>query len=168
MSCLGVHFALTIQEVDELRVLPEEARVQCLREVIEPHYFEQNPMWVVESGESWDAMHRVLTDGQLEPDGGHYPLNHAILGGEALCSDFEVDYIMSLKTPAQVTDVALALADVSEEDFRERYLEIDREDYVEALSEEDLAFTWNTFQAVRDFYQRTAAEGRFVLFTADQ
>ncbi len=167
MSCLGVHFALTIPEIEQLRAIAsEEDRIECLREVIEPHYFDQNEMWLVESGKSWDAIHRALTDGQLEEDGGTYPLNHTILGGEALCSGF--DYIMSYKTSQQVVEIAMALTDISEEDFRERYLNIDREDYAEPLSEEDLAHSWEGFQAVREFYLRAASDTRGVLFTVDQ
>lgn len=167
MSCLGVHFALTPHEIDQLRAIPtEEDRIECLREVIEPHYFEQNQMWFVESGKCWDGIHRVLTNGQLEEDGGTYPLNHTILGGEALCSGF--DYIMSFKTVEQVMDIAGALSSISEEDFREGYLRIDREDYAEPLSAEDLAATWDSFQAVRDLYLRAATESRGILFTADQ
>lgn len=167
MSCLGVHFALTTPEIEQLRAIAsEEDRIECLRSIIEPHYFDQNEMWLVESGKSWDAIHRALTDGQLEEDGGTYPLNHAILGGEALCSGF--DYIMSYKTPAQVVEIAMALAGITEEEFRERYLTIDREDYAEPLSEEDLAHSWEGFQAVREFYLRAASETRGVLFTVDQ
>lgn len=169
MSCLGVHFALTTPEIEQLRAIPtDEDRIECLRAVIEPHYFSENQMWMVESGKSWDAIHRVLTDGQLEEDGGTYPLNHTILGGEALCSGFDFDYVMSFKTVEQVMDIAAALSGISEEDFRERYLKIDREDYAEPLSAEDLAASWDAFLAVRDLYLRSATESRGVLFTVDQ
>jgi hypothetical protein len=36
------------------------------------------------------------------------------------------------------------------------------------VGDEDFAYTWEWFQDVRRLYQRAAAEGRHVLFTADQ
>jgi hypothetical protein len=36
------------------------------------------------------------------------------------------------------------------------------------VSDEDFGDTWDWFQDVPQLYQRTAAEGRYVLFTADQ
>src|SRR5215831_21242408 len=98
MSCLGVHFALTEEEAGHLRSVPDErARLQYLQETIEPHYFDQEPDLKAESDKAWDAMHRALADGQLTWDGGEYPLNHVVLGGDLLYT--KSDYIMSLKTP---------------------------------------------------------------------
>jgi hypothetical protein len=52
-------------------------------------------------------MHRTLADGELAWEGGDYPLNHTVLAGRLLYTGD--DYIMSLKTPAQMKDVAAAL-----------------------------------------------------------
>lgn len=167
MSCLGVHFALTREEAAHLRSLTDEqARVEHLLEVIEQAYFGEHPDLKAESDKSWDAMHRALADGQLTRDGGEYPLGHVVLGGEPLHS--ESDYIISLKTPQQVRDIAAALPAITEAEFRRRYFAIDAESYGYPLSEEDLGSTWEWFQGVRELYRRAAAEGRFVLFTADQ
>ena len=167
MSCLGVHFALTENEAVHLRSLnDEQARLDHLREVVEETYFNQYPDLKAESDKAWDAMHRVLTDGKLTWDGGEYPLNHVVLGGELLYT--ESDYIISLKTSEQVRDIAGALQDITEEDFRRRYFAIDASSYGFPLTEEDFRYTWDWFQGVRDLYTRAAKEGRFVLFTADQ
>jgi hypothetical protein len=95
-----------------------------------------------------------------------YPLNHTVLAGELLYTDS--DYIMSLKTPEQVRDIATALTGISEADFRRRYDAINAKSYGFPLSDEDFRYTWDWFQGVRDLYSRAAKEGRFVLFTADQ
>jgi hypothetical protein len=87
MSCLGVHFALTHEEVAVLRsIASEEDRLQHLQEVIEEEYLaaESAEKPFAESDKAWDAMHRVLTDGHLTWDGGIYPLNHAVLAGDLL------------------------------------------------------------------------------------
>jgi hypothetical protein len=167
MSCLGVHFALTEKEVAHLRSLvDEQARLEHLQEVIEEHYLTHEKQFAAESDKAWDAMHRTLADGQLSWDGGTYPLNHTILAGELLYT--KPDYIMSLKSPAQVRDIAAALLAVAEVDFRQRYFAIDARSYGSAASAEDFGYTWEWFQGVRELYTRAAQEGRFVLFTADQ
>lgn len=88
MSCLGVHFALTVAEVEHLRSLDgEQDRLQYLQEVLEETYFGEYPDFKAESDKSWDAMHRTLADGQLTWDGGDYPLNHVVLAGELLYTE---------------------------------------------------------------------------------
>ena len=167
MSCLGVHFALTQDEVDVLRGFDDEQdRLEHLQELIEKEYLENQPDFAAESDKSWDAMHRVLADGELSWDGGDYPLNHVILAGELLYTGD--DYIMSLKSPEQVRDVAEALLAVTEDEFRRRYFAISPGSYGMELSEADFEYTWEWFQGVRDFYIRAAEANRYVLFTADQ
>lgn len=167
MSCLGVHFALTDKEVAQLRSLPDDrSRVGHLQDKIEKTYFVEHPNHKAESHESWDAMHRTLADGKLTWDSGEYPLSHVVLGGTPLYS--QADYIMSLKTPQQVSDIATALSTMTEGEFRRRYFKIDAESYGLLPSEEDFIYTWDWFEGVRDLYIRANQEGRFVLFTADQ
>ena len=167
MSCLGVHFALTEKEVEQLRSLDDEqARLDLLQEEIEENYFSGDKRYVAESDKAWDAMHRTLTDGKLSWDGGKYPLNHVVLAGELLYT--ESDYIMSLKNPKQVKDVASALGSLRQDDFRKGYFKISPSEYGSPVTEEDFTYTWDWFQNVRELYQRAASEGRFVLFTADQ
>jgi hypothetical protein len=167
MSCLGVHFALTEKEAAHLRSLDDEQeRLAHVQEEIEETYLGEHRDLTAESDKSWDAMHRALSDGQLSWDGGQYPLNHTVLAGEILYT--ESDYIMSLKTPKQVRDIAAALPAITEEEFRRRYFAIDAKSYGSPLSDEDFRYTWDSFQGVRDLYTRAAQAGRFVLFTADQ
>ena len=112
-------------------------------------------------------MHRTLADGQLSWDGGEYPLE-----SRRSCRRVALhrvrDYIISLKTPQQVRDIAAALPAITEAEFRRRYFAIDADSYGCPLTEEDFGYTWEYFQSVRELYQRAATEGRFVLFTADQ
>lgn len=167
MGCLGVHFALTEKEVAHLRSLDDEQdRLSHLQEVIEDHHLSHEKQFAAESDKSWDAMHRALADGQLSWDGGAYPLNHTVLAGKLLYTDS--DYIMSLKTPEQVRDIAAAFSGITEVDFRRRYHAIDAKSYGFPLSDEDFRYTWDWFQGVRDLYTRAAQAGRSILFTADQ
>lgn len=167
MSCLGVHFALTDEDANKLRALgTDDARLDFVTGDIEPRYWQDGKAHVAESDKAWDAMHRTLADGELTWEGGAYPLNHAVLGGERLYTGD--DYIMILKTPPQVRDIAAALGALTEQDFRRRYDAIDEDSYDGEKNDEDFAYTWEWFQNVRTLYRKAAQEGRHVLFTADQ
>lgn len=166
MSCLGVHFALTEEQVSALKSLPEPQRLDFLSEELESHFFEEAPEYKAESDKAWDAIHRALTDGEIAYDNGQYPLSHFILGGEILYT--ADDYIMSLKTPEQVKDVAKAVSPLTKEEFRRHYFKIDPKSYGVEVNEEDFEYSWNWFTEVRELWQRAAEAGRYVLFTADQ
>lgn len=167
MGCLGVHFSLSLEEVQRLIDIEDESeRVDFLHSVIEEEYFTNQPERKAGSDKAWDAMHRLLSDGELTYDGGEYPLNHVVLGGEPLCSDS--DFIMVLKSQAQVRDVAAVLPGLTEDEFRRRYFDLDPDAYGCPLTDEDFQYTWENFQDVRTFWMRAASEGRYVLFTADQ
>ena len=166
MSCLGVHFALSEQQVATLRAFPDDRKRLDHVHEIEEELLSGDKRYAAETDKSWDALHRLLADGLLTWSGGTYPLNHVVLAGELLYSGD--DYIMSLKTPQIVADIAEALGNLTSAEFRSRYFEIDADDYDVDLSEDDLEYTMSWFEGVRDLYSRAASEGRYVLFTADQ
>lgn len=167
MTALGVHFALADEDVASLRALPDDAaRLDFVSGNIEERYFAQHRDDIAQSDKAWDALHRALADGKLTREGGTYPLNHTVLAGELLYAGG--GYIMSLKTPAQVRDIAAALEALTEDEFRKRYYAIDQSDYDMDLDEDDFAYTWESLTDVRTLYRRAAAQGRHVLFTADQ
>jgi Domain of unknown function (DUF1877) len=167
MGCRGVHFALTNAEVEHLRSLPSERdRLAYVVEDLEDTYFGEREAYLAESDKAWDAIHRSLADGELTWDGGKYPLNHVVLGGELLYT--QPDYIMSLKSPEQVRDIATVLPAMTEGNFRRRYFAINPDSYDSQLNDEDFGYTWQWFQNVRRLYLKAAGEGLHVLFTADQ
>lgn len=167
MSCLGVHFSLSEEEVRKLKSFSDDRdRLDHLQCEIEEKYFEEHGDRVAQSDKAWDAMHRSLSDGDLSYTTGPYPLRLAVIGGESIYA--EDDYIMSLKTPAEVKDVAKALATVTKEDFRKKYDAMDAEKYGCPKDDEDFDYTWDWLTGVTVFYEKAAAEGRSVLFSADQ
>jgi Domain of unknown function (DUF1877) len=78
------------------------------------------------------AIHRCLTDGTLDPDGGEYPLSHAVLGGRHLHDDYYVVYV----SLAEVPEVA-ALRGVDRTGLRRRFDAIDDPDYRGAHDDAD-------------------------------
>jgi Domain of unknown function (DUF1877) len=167
MSCLGVLFSLDEKEVNKLKTLKSDRdRLEYLQEEIEEIYFERYPDRVSELDKSWDALHRSLTDGKLEYTNGQYPLSHIILGGEILY--FEGDYIMTLKTPEQVKQIAFEINNIDEKYLKNGYNKINVDDYGFPLTDDDFQYTWDWFDGSKEFWKLAADENRFVLFTADQ
>lgn len=165
MSCLGVHFALTEEQANEILGLNSDTeRREHVVENIEENLL--GTPYAAESDKAWDAIHRALSDGYLTWDGGQYPLNHTILAGRLLYSSD--DYIMSLKDPTQVKDISAATKKIDEPSLRALYGRIPAEDYDADLGDEDFKYTWSWFEEVANLYETAAKEGRYVLFTADQ
>jgi hypothetical protein len=101
MGCRGVHFAVTEDELAALLARPHgDDRLEFLEEEIEERLFEEAPERVCETDKAWDAIHRALTDGSLEPKAAGYPGSAVILGGQSLYDSD--DYIVSLKRTDQV------------------------------------------------------------------
>jgi hypothetical protein len=162
MAYRGVLFAITEDHAEKLRAArgDDGAVLSIVQDEIEEAWDEAH---LCQTDKAWDAIHRCLTDGTLRDGKG--PLGWCILGGEQLHQD-EI-YVVSLLTPEQVGQVAEALRPLTKEWMRERYFKIDQADYA-MRSDEDFEYTWDWLQGVREYYAKTAAEGRWSMFTVDQ
>ncbi|MFV8752138.1 YfbM family protein [Nannocystaceae bacterium ST9] len=164
MSSRGVHFALAPADAERLLALDDpDQLVEFISEDLEERYFEARE-WIVQTDNAWDAIHRCLADGRLVYASGPIPLRHAVLGGEPL--DAGDDYTACFVTPAQVQELAPALARVTREWFAARYATLAETDYG-PTSAEDLAYTWRWFEGLPEFFAKAAKAGRAVLFTTD-
>ena len=113
MSCLGVHFALTEEQVKHLlSVRSGQEVLTIVKDEIERQWDEE---WLLETGQAWDAIHRCLTDGGLMVKEAS-PLSKCILGGRQLYHGD--DYIISFLNPTEASEVYQAIAEISEEWFR--------------------------------------------------
>jgi hypothetical protein len=137
-----------------------------VQEELEGELWTSDKSRAQQTDKAWDAIHRALTDGKLGWENGDYPLNHVILGGELLYH--ENDYIISLKSPKVVQDIAAALRGITREKFRDGYNQIDLVGRAYQPADTDIEYTWSWFEELVAFYQRAAAAGYYVLFTADQ
>ncbi|KAB2343270.1 YfbM family protein [Actinomadura rudentiformis] len=159
---LGVHFAITADQERLLLAADDEdgAGIGEILEDIEENW--DDDLLSVSTDKAWDAMHRCLSDGTLDPDGGEYPLSYAVLGGRHLHEEYYVVYL----TAAEVRDVAEALSRVDEAWLRQRFNAMDDVDYGGAHDDEGFEYVWGNFVDVRAFYERAAKAGRPVIFTA--
>jgi DNA polymerase III sliding clamp (beta) subunit (PCNA family) len=167
MPCLGVLFSLDKDTILKLKAFStDDKRLEFVQEEIEASYFDNFPQRMAELVQSWDALHRSLTDGKLTYTNGTFPLNHVIMGGEII---YNADnYIMTLKTPEQVKEIATEVIKIDKDNLKQRYYNIDEVDYEFPLTEEDFEFTWEWFDLSKEFWKLASEENRFVLFTVDQ
>jgi hypothetical protein len=164
MPCRGVLFAIDNGTVRELIAAKSDANVRANVRRVENAW--DSPR-LAEMDKAWDAMHRTLSDGSLDPSAGAYPLNRVILGGRHLYQGD--DYIVALVPANEIKDVARAVTRVEQPWFRERYLRLlSREDYGPEHGEVDLAYTWAYLEEAARLYARAARERRAVIFTVDQ
>lgn len=164
MACRGVLFAITEEKVKALLAAAgDDDEVLGVVEEIEEAW--ETP-FVAETDKAWDAIHRALTDGSLENDGGEPPLNRAILGGTHLHEG--TNYIVALVPAAEVPAVAGALAAIDDDALRDRYARIVPPDYAPEYGDEDREYTVENFRDVVALYARAAKAGRAVVFTVDQ
>jgi hypothetical protein len=163
VGCRGVLFAIDQDEIRALRQATSDTEVEALVATIEQRWDER---FLAQTDKAWDAIHRCLTDGTLAWGNGSFPLNRCILGGEEFHHGEE--YIVTLTEAREVPAVARALQQVTEVFMRQAYDRLDPADYGPTWSEEDLEYTWDWFQEVRDLWSRAAAAGRAVVFTVDQ
>lgn len=111
---------------------------------------------------AWDPIHRCLTDGDLDPAGGEFPLNHVILGGKQLHKgDAQV---VVLVRPDMVGFITEALRDLKEPDFRKRFFELVPAKFDQPITEKEYTHIWAIFREVLAFYEYCDEERMAVLF----
>jgi hypothetical protein len=162
MASLGVHFALTAEEASPLMDTPymTDDKIRAFVSEIEHRWDKE---WLQETDKAWDAIHRCLTDGNLEY--GDTPFHMCILPHDNICVD--EGYTVCFADPDEVKQVAAALTGIDRAEMRRRYDAIDPDDYDGHKSDDDFEYTWGWFVPLREFFNKAAAHDRAVIFTVD-
>ncbi len=161
---LGMHFAISYEQAMKLlQCKSDEELVTMVEEEIEEVANEDNSF---QTDKAWDAIHRCLSNGTLDVRQGTRPLNLAIFGGNVLNKD--PDYFVVLLTPTDVTQVAEALAQVTEDWMKKKYFDQKFPDYQGEKSQEDWEYTWGSFDGLPEFFANAAGRKQHVIFTVDQ
>ena len=161
MSCLGVHFSINAKQAQRLLDAKGGDELVGIVEKIEEAWED-----AYETDKAWDALHRALSNGALDPEEGEPPLNQVFFGGNVL--NEEDDYFVVLVTPAEVVEIAEALAKVTDTWLRSRYFDVPFPDYPGGKSEEDWEYVLGNFKGLPGFFARAARARRHVIFTVDQ
>jgi hypothetical protein len=162
MASVGKHFMLTPEQDDQLLKASDDGARMALVDAIAKRADAENSLV---TGGAWDAIHRCLTDGTLNLDGGDDPLAHAVLGGRHLCESDEE--FISYLTAKQVAATAGALSGLDKDWLLSRYRKLTATDYDGPYDSDDFIATWDNLSNLLSFLQRAAAAGRPVIFTVD-
>jgi len=163
MPCRGVLFALSEREVRRLLSFEtDDERLAYLRDELEEDFFTRGESLLVGTGEVWDSLRRGTRGGAGSSAAASHPLRNLVLGGEDLYSSD--DYLMILRPPDQVKDMAWALEHIDERRLLDHYLAIDDEG---AQPDEPATAAWRWFRDVKTFLRRAAGAGRYLLVTLE-
>ena len=153
---IGMHFALTPDEVRRLRDCPDaESRIELVIEEFEEELVGTERAFGTDK--AWYAIAECLCMDAEDTA----PLQLVIYCGEDLGTD---DDLLALVTPAQCLDVAEAMAAFGEDQFRANYGRLDPEEYP-IKSDEDLEYTLENLRGLDEFFRGAGEAGRFVLFS---
>jgi hypothetical protein len=119
---------------------------------------------VLESGILWDPIHRCLTEGELDPAGGDFPLNHAVLGGKQLHKG--PDRAVVLVRPDMVRFISDALAEITEESLRPKFFGLPKAACSIAQDEKHFMELWLKLKDLQVFFEAAADNLEAVIFTA--
>jgi hypothetical protein len=160
----GYHIALAREHAKTLFGLKDDEGLRKFLDDLEQRPDMRKSGRVFDIGTKWDPIHRCLTEGELDPVAGDFPLNHAVLGGKQLHKGS--DYVASLVRPDMTRFIADALAELEEDDLRKKFLTLKSGSYQGPLDEKHFMDLWLTLQNLRVFYEAAADNLEAVVFTA--
>jgi hypothetical protein len=160
----GYHIALGRDHAKRLFGLKEDQAILQFLEELKAAPDMKKSGRLLDTGTAWDAIHRCLTEGELDPAAGDFPLNHAVLGGKQLHQG--QDYAAVLVRPDMTRFIADALGEVDEDDFRKRFLALSQHSYKQRIGEKEFIEVWLALQNLKVFFEAAAENMEAVVFTA--
>jgi len=159
----GYHIALSREHAKRLFGQKDDENLRkFLDELIADPAMKKSER-LFDSGAHWDAMHRCLTEGELDATAGEFPLSHAVIGGKQLHQGG--DYVAALVRPDMTNFVADAIGEVEEESLRKSFFGLPSS-YKGPKDEKAFMAVWLCLQNLKDFYDAAAENLEAVVFTA--
>src|SRR5436190_24084465 len=160
----GFHIALAREHAKTLFGIKDDESIRSFLEELKARPDMKKSGRVLDLGTLWDPIHRCLTEGKLDPAGGDFPLNTAVLGGKQLLKG--TDYTAVLIRPDMTRFIADALADVEEDDMRKKFFALQGGSYKEPTDEKRFMEMWLRLQDLKVFFEAAAENMEAVVFTA--
>jgi hypothetical protein len=160
----GFHIALSREHAKQLFAIKDDAALLKFLEELKGKPDLKKSGRILDLGTAWDPIHRCLTEGELDPAGGDFPLNHAVLGGKQLHKG--ADSTAVLVRPDMTRFIADALEELTEDDFRKKFFALNPQSYQQPIDEKHFMQTWIALLTLKDFYLATAENMEAVVFTA--
>jgi hypothetical protein len=160
----GYHIALTREHAKTLFGIKDDTALRKFLDDLKSRPDMQRSGHILDTGILWDPIHRCLTEGELDPAAGDFPLNHAVLGGKQLHQ--APDYTAVLVRPDMTRFIADALEELEEDDIRKKFLALNRDSYKQPIDEKHFMEMWLMLQDLKVFFQAAAENLEAVVFTA--
>jgi hypothetical protein len=188
MSALGLHLALSDDELRVLRSLPDEDKADHIAEDLEAAKIDTPDG--CQTDKSWAYIHAAFNgtdpDGPLDMAPSPPPLSFfqrlfgrqrevsaaaagaerlAIVGSEALLSTD--DYYIGLIPSDGVGSVADALERISEEELQQRVRHVHGEFEASGSADDAADYAGGWYPGLQAFFRHAADSGKHVIFTVD-
>lgn len=164
MSTAGFHLALPRDAAKQLFGCKTD---EALREFVETYVrcdSHRSDGLVLETGSVWQDIHRLFSDGTLNPAAGEFPLNHCILGGRQLHQGEQ--FVVALVRPDMTAHVAEAIEQLDREKLHQRYLGVNAAAPDSTVATEDFIETWQALVHIGRFFAAAAQQRHAVVFAA--
>ena len=160
----GFHIALAREHAKTLFGLKEDCAIRKFLDELKARPDMKKSGRLLDIGTLWDPIHRCLTEGELDPTAGDFPLNTAVLGGKQLLKG--QDHTALLIRPDMTGFIADALAELDEEDTRKKFFALKGGTYQQPIDEKHFMELWLRLQDLKIFFAAAAENMEAVVFTA--
>jgi len=160
----GFHIALAREHAKTLFGIKDDVSLRKFLDELKAKPDMKKSGRLLDTGVLWDPIHRCLTEGELDPKAGDFPLNHAVLGGKQLHQG--TDYAAVLIRPDMTTFIADAIAELEEDDIRKKFFALAGGTYKQPIDEKHFMEMWLMLQNLKVFFEAAAENIEAVVFTA--
>jgi len=159
----GFHIALAREHAKTLFGLKDDASIRKFLDELKARPDIKKSGRMLELGTLWDPIHRCLTEGELDPTAGDFPLNTAVLGGKQLLKG--TDYTAVLIRPDMTNFIADAIGELEEDDVRKKFTALNGGSYKGPIDEKHFIEMWLRLQDLKVFFEAAAENMEAVVFT---
>lgn len=162
MARLGVFYAVSDEEILNLKKQSKENMYDYMLEEIEEKYFNTSKGYYLDK--SWYGLQWILGSGEWIEE--NILPHNIIFGGEVLL-DFENNFI-SLKNKKNIIEICEFLEKYNlEKIITENFSKLKQEEFNQNLDEDfrDYLIDWS--KGIKDFYENARRENFNVIFTVD-
>jgi hypothetical protein len=160
----GCHIALAREHAKTLFGIKDDSSLRKFLDELKAKPDMKKSGRLLDTGVLWDPIHRCLTEGELDPAAGDFPLNHAVLGGKQLHKGS--DYTAVLIRPDMTSFIADAIAELEEDDVRKKFFALGNGTYKQPIDEKHFMEMWLMLQNLKVFFEAAAENIEAVVFTA--
>jgi hypothetical protein len=158
----GYYLALAREHAKRLFGIKEDALLAAFMEELKTSAEMKKSGRALDIGGMWDPLHRIMTDGELDPGGGDFPGNHVVLGGKQLhhASDFSAILIR----PDIVAFVSESLNELKQGEVREKFENLPAS-YNRPRGDKEFVELWLAITRMQTFFDAAAENLEAVVFT---